>query len=1250
MNLHVSSHEGFRKKPKRVAAILLSLCIALLMFPLNLLPTSAYVINNGTGTETSGYYVLKHVIKSAQLSFQNNSYEYKSENHNFDTGLDSVDNLAVYFNLYIENRDNPDNIDLFTKSQYCQIKWHLPKDTPGWTGQLDPEVYWMHNTVKNMGLKPGWNAVLLKFPTKQMDPNDTKPGIPSEKCDSLMTKVNTFRIYFQVPPGITDRYIIRVSNVALVDTSRPEQPPEPPPVWENSHIRTIATYCGPDEVVGRTTNNPNGGTPALTIPDLYPDKPVDITGHDPSKIYLSIDMYFENETHPGGPYGDAFSSGAIKIYDKTTGKANRFTRYMHFAHAKPGVWNTLLLPFSQIDLDNNPLVPWENYGRMQIYFDSINHTDVANRPGCHPNEAGSSYILKIRNVKIVDITNDMQLSTLFSDGMMFQQHRPIKIWGSAVDGNTVVVSLIKENGGDGEVMDTQSCQVENGEWEVEFEPLPGSMEDVYRLIIQDTKNGEVVTTKEIRDILIGEVWVAGGQSNMQAPVRDDLFQKEILEEADNHKLRFFIQFGYTQGEQPLQPSRFIPSSYWGYGDDPSQVSNVSSVGYNFIKNLSKKLDVPVGLLYTPVGGTCIEAWISRDAIDKPENLDYKNYLFDRGKYCDEFNWPDNHNRMSALYNQKIGPYKGYYTAGAIWYQGESNIDEAPIYARALEILHQDWSETFGFTEFGETMPFIYTQLAPFYYNNTTNYSTPLTIMAYMSEAMSDYWQKAKDNGKTAQVTIYDLPLTHIRVGGHSGGAIHPSDKRPVAERLATAAYNMVYDQGQKAYSAPVYKSMTIDEERGSIFVTFDSVGDGLKIKPGTGGDLHGFAIAGEDGVYYPARARIVSKDTVEVWNVTVENPRNVTYAFTSFNAEGNLLNSIDIAAVPFRTDRQAEDSKLLYNQGWVYADGEVWVTISDSIQNELENFRFMDLWVTDGEHTYDKTTKAEGDASLKVQYQNGGDIKMGPAFGVRSVRHQFERFGRVSVQIKNGDNRQKQLGLMVTSGGKTYLAQGINTTSTWLTVSPNSDFTTYFFNLQKLMDGDTVASNPMAILKEATAFQFVIKDQQGGTIWLDDVMFGQFSENEERAPVPKSVTGVTIKTMPAKTKYAPGEALDPTGGVVTVTYDDGSSIDLPMTIDMLSGYDPYGSGEQTVTLTVEGKSITFTVTTYQFGDVNGDGAVTTTDARLALQTSVSKITLDATQQVIADVNGDERITATDARLILQFAVNKITQFPIQVEE
>lgn len=751
----------------------------------------------------------------------------------------------------------------------------------------------------------------------------------------------------------------------------------------------------------------------------------------------------------------------------------------------------------------------------------------------------SDHSIKITYAAVVDIGEQpdpvptIEMPTIFGNNMMFQQNKPMKVWGTVEAGETVEVAFSKE--GDTTALQTKTATADaDGAWSVELDAMTASYQ-AYEMTITAKKDGAVTKSKTISDILIGEVWVAAGQSNMQMPVGNDLYGEEYaaaaVKSANGDHIRMYIEPGYPYGEkteQPYEPEDDVPGAYWGKGSHDGDVLSVSGVGYQFALQMQAELNIPFGILYTPVGGSVIEAWIPKDAIDA--DAEYKEFLISRNKYCDESNWPAQGNRMSTLYNQKISALKGYNVAGTIWYQGESNIQEAAMYGHALTLMRDSWNEVFGYTTGTDVMPFIFTMVQPW----ITNLDDP-QYLAKFAEGMYDGW-KANEDRNMAMISIYDLPLYFLDRNGNSSDPIHPREKLPVGQRFATAAYNMVYADADLEYTAPVYLSHTPVDTDGdgindAIDVTFDHVGDGLDIidvvydgdefgvnnSDGLGvvsetDNIHGFAIAGTGGVYVDAKAVITGKDTVRVWSEGLKNPVNVTYNFVTYYTGGNLKNSVGIPVIPFRSDRS--DTAAYFNmQDWKYADANVWTCFPKEVNGSTLNWAdFLDAWVSGtisgakADWSYDKDVKFEGRASLKVTYTPDatGKVGIGPVLGRLNMPSQFENFDTIAVSVKNGDARAKEIALLIKSNGKVYtaaVASGYEaTTDLAAPMEASGDFTTYKFSLRNLTDESGKAlTDVSAVLQNVEELQFTFTDNEAGTVYVDDVQFGfLYDENVDK--------------------------------------------------------------------------------------------------------------------------------------------------------
>lgn len=1118
------------KTAKRLLAIFLSLLLAL---PFSML---GMVTAEEASTEfiEPNHKVLASVLSRGSANRHASGFQASNNGMGINvTAMDSTityDDLALFVNVYIENRDNPDDFTLFEDSM-GQFQFVSSIE-----GNTYYQTCWNWNKQNKFNLKPGWNTLQLNFSTTAKE-----EGIAADVCNIDLKNINNFRLGFWGFDGDFaeyDNYRIRVANAVLMDT---RYEPEQAPTYDKTDYLVGTWSTLKEDTVYSATNNHPTSTPILHTGNHTADGgSIDVTGHDPEKLFLEMDLFIVDKTNPE-KIGDYFTSGQIRLSSPgASGFAYFYTR-THYPNVVNGEWNTLRLPMA--DISNAANLDMSKIATLYMYFDSVNHAE----------DSGDTFEMKVRNVRIIDTTTEpkkMELPTLFGDGMIFQQNKDFKVWGTAEAGDTVTATLKK---GDEVVEALDAVTVgEDGTFELTFKAQKGSYDTYSIELVNKTAAGGVRTEKTITDVVFGEVWVAGGQSNMQLSVGDDINKSEILAGATNHNVRIYREPTYPVADgddQPLDPLFSVPGAVWGAGDNANDVQNTSSVGYNFAVRMQEKLDVPVGLLNTAVGGSVIEAWVSRETV--ADDAKYRTFLDDMDKFCDAFWWPTAANRQSALYNAKIGPLEGYNAAGIIWYQGESNRNELSMYDHALELVQKDWGRVFGFAE-DEEMPLIYAQLAAHYYGDKTNYSTPSTVLAYMAETMSKAWEAHPDS--MSQIAIYDLPLHHLKENGTSAGAIHPTNKIPVANRMVTAAMNLVYG-GEGTTSSPVFKSMVA--QGNAIYVTFDLVGDGLKI----GNDsqnLQGFAIAGEDGYFVNAQAEIVSKDTVKVWNNKVANPQNVTYAFTTFNMAGNLWNSDDLAAVPFRTTTETDDAKLFRDHDWIYADGEVWVSVNAS--NEVEKAAFHDLWTaTDATHSYDKEVKSEGKASLKVAY-TGNSTTISPELNAyQSLQEkQFQNFTCLTVDMKNADNREKSLKLALVTAGGTYVVKDP------VVLAANSDFVACDFNLTDLTDASGAAvADAATVLASVTGLQFIVTDTEAGTVHLDNIRFARSME------------------------------------------------DVEIGSDALKG-DVNANGEVTaedalMALQAATNKITLTATQEQAADVDGEAGVSASDALMILQYATKKI-------------------------------------------
>ena len=462
-------------------------------------------------------------------------------------------------------------------------------------------------------------------------------------------------------------------------------------------------------------------------------------------------------------------------------------------------------------------------------------------------------------------TAEVKLATIFGDSMVLQRELPVPVWGTADAGEKVTVTF-----GD----QTHTAEAgKDGKWQVSLKPLEASAKP-------QTLKAAGSSTVEVKDVLVGEVWICSGQSNMEWRLATTLNAKEEVAASDHPQIRLFNVPGHTVS--PVAKDE-LPGGAWQVCG-PKTSGGFSAVGYFFGRRLQQELKVPVGLVGSNWGGTRIEPWTS------PAGFHSVPELKDISAQVDAYTADTkvSGRSPSAIYNAMIHPLAPFAMRGAIWYQGESNGNEGESYYHKTQALVNSWRKLFN-----PDLAFYWVQLANFRAPNE-------------NPAGGDGWARLRE----AQRKALDISHTGMAVIIDIGDAkdIHPRNKQDVGSRLAQWALHQTYDQKDLVPSGPLYKSHKV--EGGAIRVSFTHVGEGLMVGAKTGleptkevrdGALARFAIAGSDKVWHWAEATIDGDDVV-VKSADVPNPVAVRYAFTT-NPEGaNLYNREGLPASPFRTD------------------------------------------------------------------------------------------------------------------------------------------------------------------------------------------------------------------------------------------------------------------------------------------------------------------------------------------------------------
>ena len=502
------------------------------------------------------------------------------------------------------------------------------------------------------------------------------------------------------------------------------------------------------------------------------------------------------------------------------------------------------------------------------------------------------------------------LYDMYSDNMLFQQNAISKISGTATNGSKIEIEIYNSKN---EKLLTASTKAENNNFSVEFLAPKGSFES-YSIVVKE--NGKIFKT--LKNVLFGELWIASGQSNMQYPLGQE---KTILamENADKFTASPYIRTmvmptydatidGKSYYETlPYAPQKDVKGASWIAGDSEN-VAGISAVGYFFANKMLNELNVPIGIINAPLGGTPIATWLSREAIDENEKI--KNTLTETGFYIDKSNWGDTQDIYSDLtlnYNLRIAPLNNFSVSGLIWYQGESDIMlnlNSEFYFASLDTLHITYSKLFGFKN--ELMPFVFTQLTPYIYAEGTPDLTERNI------GFTEFQEK-DPTSRADDVTPTFFPEV---------GCIHPEPKKDIGERMGIAALGLVYGK-RETYTLPYIDSTEIKDN--TVYVKLKYVGDGLLCD---GKNLFGFAICDKTGVFVEAEAKIVNKNTVAVFSDLVKAPEAVSYAYSVTSETANLYSSENgkklLPVSPFVTDKSYA-TKYWKEATWTNCDSKtVW--------------------------------------------------------------------------------------------------------------------------------------------------------------------------------------------------------------------------------------------------------------------------------------------------------------------------------------
>jgi len=481
---------------------------------------------------------------------------------------------------------------------------------------------------------------------------------------------------------------------------------------------------------------------------------------------------------------------------------------------------------------------------------------------------------------------EIKLPSILGTNMIIQQGKPANIWGKAEPNEKITVQIAEE------VVRTTADN--KGLWEVTLKSREANGESL-QMTISGTKSQKI----KLENILVGEVWVCSGQSNMQWSMSQTHSPIPEIQRADYPNIRLF----YVPRKISTQPQNDVDAE-WDICS-PETIGSFSAVAYYFGQEIYNELDVPVGLINSNWGGTRIEPWTPDSEIE-PLGTIYKNNLKEALPKLEEWirkaelalenktyihpqpplpNHPHQNNRTpTVLYNAMIHPLIRFPIRGAIWYQGEANRNDGLEYTAKMEALIKGWRSVWKVGEF----PFYFVQLAPFNYGYTLIDDESDILDFYRLPLIWEAQQKTLEIPNTGMAVVSDITNLYD---------IHPRNKRDVGYRLSLWALAKTYGKTDLVFSGPLYKSMTIEGNK--IRISFEYTGSGLKSLNSQ--PLSWFEIAGENNNYLKAEA-VIDGHTVLVWNKRIGKPVTVRFGWHQL-AVPNLGNKKNLPASPFRTHR-----------------------------------------------------------------------------------------------------------------------------------------------------------------------------------------------------------------------------------------------------------------------------------------------------------------------------------------------------------
>ncbi len=486
---------------------------------------------------------------------------------------------------------------------------------------------------------------------------------------------------------------------------------------------------------------------------------------------------------------------------------------------------------------------------------------------------------------------DVKLPAIFGDHMILQQNTNASIWGTADSGEKI--TIFSSWGDEVEVKADAK-----GNWKTEI-PTPKGSHTPQQIII---KGKNIVY---LRNVLIGEVWLCSGQSNMSWSVKNSNNSYEEIKRANYPSIRFF----HVPNTMAWEPQDDV-NAHWEVCTSES-AANKSAIAYFFGRNLREKLDVPVGLIISSWGGSGAQAWMEKETTKQEGHQDIVDWYDKHEKKMKEirFEWvkstaewranqvegktidystrpsrqklPGDNHIPFALYNAMINPLKTFSLKGALWYQGEANVNRANQYRTLFPAMIKSWRNVWNQDDF----PFYFVQLAPYHYNDFDGFKS-----AELRDAQLETLNKVENTGMVVTTDI--------------GNAqdIHPRKKQDVAYRLYLLALHD-YGMMHKGFSSPVYESSEVQKR--SLVIDFKYA---KEISIRRGNIITGLTIAGKDQKFVPAQGEIVNGNQLKVWSDKLKKPIAVRYGWSNAPFV-NLVNEENLPLSPFKTDKWKDSTE-----------------------------------------------------------------------------------------------------------------------------------------------------------------------------------------------------------------------------------------------------------------------------------------------------------------------------------------------------